>query len=66
MTGTGVDFYVDGLAGRRKLVQRSNLRMQEFAIDLIVISVRSQYQLSSFPPGEFQRYERGRNACPIR
>ena len=24
-------FYVDGFAGRRKLVQRSNLRMQEFA-----------------------------------
>ena len=33
MTGTGVDFYVDGLAGRRKLVQRSSLRMQEFASD---------------------------------
>jgi hypothetical protein len=29
------------IAGRRKLVQRSNLRMQEFAIDLIVISALS-------------------------
>ena len=35
MTGARVDFYVDGFAGRRKLVQRSNLRMQEFASNLL-------------------------------
>lgn len=63
MTGARVDFYVDGFAGRRKLVQRSNLRMQEFASNLLF--PRSRYQLSSFPPGDLQRYVRGDEMCVL-